>query len=89
MLETELEGHRDSVRDVAWSPVQAHGYYTIASCVSDSSVVIWKTEDLESKQWSSNVINQRDGTVHSVSWQNGVVLAVKLDGGKLVNSLNG
>jgi protein transport protein SEC13 len=77
VLEAELEGHQDWVRDVAWSPVQAHDSYTIASCGLDGRVVIWRTDNLEGKQWRENVIRQGDEPVYNVSWSpNGAVLAV-------------
>lgn len=31
-LEVTLEGHTNWVRDVAWSPVETHTHFTIASC---------------------------------------------------------
>lgn len=77
VLEAELEGHQDWVRDVAWSPVQSNGCYTIASCGLDGRVVIWRTDNLDEKTWRENLIRQSDEPVYNVSWSpNGAVLAV-------------
>jgi protein transport protein SEC13 len=74
-LVDELEGHQDWVRDVAFSPVQVHDSYTLASCGLDGRVVIWRTDD--DGKWRPNVIREGDEPVYNVSWSpNGAVLAV-------------
>jgi len=83
ILEGELEGHTDWVRDVAWSPVEAHGNFTIASCGLDGLVIIWRTNNLSTKNWQAHVIRQADEPVYNVMWSpNGTVLAVATATGK-------
>ena len=44
-LESELEGHGDWVRDVAWAPNIGLPMHTVVSCSQDRTVLIWKSKD--------------------------------------------
>ncbi|CAD5221213.1 unnamed protein product [Bursaphelenchus okinawaensis] len=76
-LDTELAGHTDWVRDVAWAPVESHNHFTIASCGSDGMVIIWRTDNIGAKTWKRTVLCNVEAPVYNVSWNsNGTVLAV-------------
>lgn len=54
MLEHELGGHSDWVRDVAWAP---HAPDCLASCSQDRTVLVWKyqggADSGDGGKWSS------------------------------------
>ena len=52
MLESELAGHNDWVRDVAWCPNIGVAQHTIVSCSQDRTVVIWKSADGSKDSWT-------------------------------------
>lgn len=76
--ETQLEGHSDWVRDVAWAPSILPKSY-IASASQDKTAIIWTSSapaNGEPAQWSKKVL-QFDNVVWRVSWSlSGNALAV-------------
>jgi protein transport protein SEC13 len=65
---TDLDGHSDWVRDVAWLNYVGYAYDTIASCSEDETVVIWKF-DYKEKTWKKNPIQKKFNTpTWKVSW---------------------
>lgn len=77
VLERQLEGHTDWVRDVAWAPSIGLPKWYIASCSQDKSVIIWTNNDgPNGTEWESKVLNFNDIVWH-VSWSvMGNILAV-------------
>lgn len=76
--ETQLEGHSDWVRDVAWAPSILPKSY-IASASQDKTAIIWTSTasvNGEPAQWAKKVL-QFDNVVWRVSWSlSGNALAV-------------
>ena len=77
IMEKELQGHEDWVRDVAWAPQSAMlGRQTIASCGEDGNVFIW-TKKGNSAEWTKTLLRKFASPVWRVSWSiTGSVLAV-------------
>lgn len=73
--ETELTGHTDWVRDVAWSPTVLQKSY-IASASQDKTVRIWTSDAKTPGNWSCKILNF-DVVLWRVSWSlSGNILAV-------------
>lgn len=51
-MESELSGHSDWVRDVAWAPNIGVPFHTIVSCSQDRTVLVWKSADGSAGTWS-------------------------------------
>uniref|UniRef100_A0A915EPD4 Protein SEC13 homolog n=1 Tax=Ditylenchus dipsaci TaxID=166011 RepID=A0A915EPD4_9BILA len=68
VLEADLEGHEDWVRDVAWAPAESLSLSTIASCGMDGRVIIWRCTNLNEKKWTSRVLRKFDEVLWHVSW---------------------
>jgi len=68
VIEVELEGHEDWVRDVAWAPSESLAMSTIASCGIDGRVFIWRCTDLAQKRWTSRLLRKYDEVLWHVSW---------------------
>lgn len=68
VLEVDLEGHEDWVRDVAWAPSENLQMSTIASCGVDGRVIIWRCTNLDEKKWTSRVLKKCDDVLWHVSW---------------------
>lgn len=84
VLEAELSGHDDWVRDVAWAPSDTSGHSTVASCGLDGKVIIWRCNDLDGKKWTSKVLRKFDDVVWHVSWSEcSTILAVSGGDNKL------
>lgn len=75
--DTQLSGHTDWVRDVAWAPSIGLTTSTIASCGQDGKVLLW-TQSKSSEAWDGPVaLPDFNTTVWRVSWSiTGNVLAV-------------
>ena len=72
---TELTGHTDWVRDVAWAPTILQKSY-IASAAQDKTVRIWTSDPAHPNDWKPTVLNF-DAVLWRVSWSlSGNVLAV-------------
>jgi len=75
VLETELAGHSDWVRDVAWAPTILQKSY-IASASQDKTVRIWTSDPAHPGDWHATVLTF-DAVLWRVSWSlSGNVLAV-------------
>lgn len=74
---TDLDGHSDWVRDVAWLNYVGYAYDTIATCSEDETVIIWKFDTKEYK-WKKTNLNKKFSTpTWKVSWSHcGSFLAV-------------
>lgn len=55
ILEHELAGHSDWVRDVTWAPNGGVPLLTIVSCSQDRTVLVWRSVD--GKTWSKASLN--------------------------------
>ncbi len=65
---TELVGHSDWVRDVAWLNYVGYAYDTIASCGEDESVFIWKFDKADNK-WKNIALKKKfNNPTWKVSW---------------------
>ena len=72
---TELTGHTDWVRDVAWAPTMLQKSY-IASAAQDKTVRIWTSDPAHPNDWKPTILNF-DAVLWRVSWSlSGNVLAV-------------
>ncbi|KAM0796255.1 putative nuclear pore complex subunit [Usnea florida] len=72
---TELTGHTDWVRDVAWAPTILQKSY-IASAAQDKTVRIWTSDPSHPNDWKPTVLTF-DAVLWRVSWSlSGNVLAV-------------
>ncbi|KAF7637729.1 hypothetical protein Mgra_00002704 [Meloidogyne graminicola] len=70
IIEAELEGHENWVRDVAWSPSDSLTS-TIASCGVDGQVIIWRCPNLDADdgaKWTSRLLRKYDDPLWHVSW---------------------
>lgn len=75
-LEHTLSGHKDWVRDVAWSPASGLGVNVMASCSDDGSVIIWR-QATEGTEWGAEALPPFPAPVWRVSWNTtGTLLAV-------------
>ena len=75
-LEHKLAGHKDWVRDVAWSPASGLGVNLMASCSDDGSVLIWR-QGASGAAWSVEALPAFPAPVWRVSWNTtGTLLAV-------------
>ncbi|CAL8116138.1 unnamed protein product [Orchesella dallaii] len=75
--EAMLEGHRDWVRDVAWSPSAGLTKVKIASCSQDRSVIIWNNKEGDGISFTPEILQRFDDVIWHVSWNFvGDVLAV-------------
>ncbi|XP_065324463.1 protein SEC13 homolog isoform X2 [Gordionus sp. m RMFG-2023] len=72
-----LESHTDWVRDVAWAPSIGINEQTIATCSQDRKVIIWKNDNIDTKNWKSRILHTFEGAVWHLSWSiTGSILAV-------------
>eukprot|EP01132_Coremiostelium_polycephalum_P007913 gene7913-9739_t len=75
VLETQLEEHKDWVRDVAWAPNIGLPTTKIASCSQDRTVIIWSQG--EDGKWVGKPLPKFDDIVWRVNWSVvGHILAV-------------
>lgn len=77
ILEADLSGHTDWVRDVTWAPNVGIPIHTIVSCSQDRTVLIWKSADGVS--WTKKALSKDPfpDTLWRVNFApNGHILAV-------------
>jgi protein transport protein SEC13 len=74
--EDKLAGHKDWVRDVAWSSNLGLATSTLASCGQDKTVIIWTQEDT-AKAWEAKALPVFPDMVWRLSWAiTGNILAI-------------
>ncbi|CAD6196557.1 unnamed protein product [Caenorhabditis auriculariae] len=66
--EKTLHGHTDFVRDVAWCPVVNHTTYTLVSCGLDGNLVLYRTKNITSGEWTVKLLEKSNGALFHVSW---------------------
>lgn len=57
-LESELSGHNDWVRDVAWAPNIGTPMHTIVSAAQDRTVLVWKSAEAAAGTWTSQPLSK-------------------------------
>ncbi|CBK23828.2 uncharacterized protein, partial [Blastocystis hominis] len=74
-FESKLRGHKDRVRDVAWSPQIGDSTDVIASCGRSKQVLVWTRKC--GKTWKQSLNKSYSEAVWRVNWSvNGCVLVV-------------
>lgn len=57
-LESDLSGHSDWVRDVAWAPNVGVPMHTIVSCSQDRTVLVWKSHSGSAGSWTKTTLTK-------------------------------
>lgn len=73
VLDQQLNGHNDWVRDVAWSPNVIHSKTSIASCSQGGKVIIWScdlndTGNSALSMWKQTTLHEFNNIAWHVSW---------------------
>lgn len=75
--EDTLDGHSDWVRDVAFAPNCGLDSSILASCSLDCKVIIWRKNEKENGQWTSQILHKFNSAIWHLSWSiNGNILAI-------------